>query len=629
MVFQGGHKALDCAFHPGVNVVRGKNSSGKTTVMDLLAFSLGAEQIRWKPEALLCTHTVVEVQLNDGIATLRREISKEQQRPMEIFWGEIEDALDAPSHAWQRYPFSRSAKIMSFSQALIEALGMPQAQGDGASNITMHQIMRVLYADQPSVHSPIFRMDKWDSTLTRETIGSYLAGVYDDALYSAQLRVREIDTELSRLIADLKGILTILGQTGNALDLDLPNSRVLDLNNKREELSSELIKIKSGFDIGRKKKLSSVSESLRKELATAKQKASEKFDKLNAIDLELADSRLFINELNRRLSALEESKATRLQLSDVQFQFCPCCLAEVLAVSESEAGCHLCKNSIASAESGDTQILRMKNELNVQLKESQSLLEGRTSLANDFRQEIPLLMEEVHSLEVKYQVENRTASTETERALEDIARQLGAIDEEIKQALKLQRLSEAVANLRIRRNELSEERNMLVDRIEMLGSQQESRKSEVSNHIERSMIRLLRQDLPRQPEFVEAHSADVSFVDNYVLVNGSRNFSESSAVVLRHVFHLALLTSSTELEYMRVPRFMMLDGIDDGGMEKERSHRLQKIIVEECSRYKVDFQIIYATSEINPKFENTDLVVSRFFSPGDRSLDVKRVDSLL
>ncbi|CAJ7618300.1 Uncharacterised protein [Burkholderia pseudomallei] len=93
--------------------------------------------------------------------------------------------------------------------------------------------------------------------------------------------------------------------------------------------------------------------------------------------------------------------------------------------------------------------------------------------------------------------------------------------------------------------------------------------------------------------------------------------------MLRHIFHLSLLTASVQKPFMRVPRFMMLDGIDDGGMEKERSHRLQEIIVEECASYDVDYQLIFATSDINPKFEETDLVVGRFFTPQARSLDVR------
>ncbi|ETS31685.1 hypothetical protein PTE_02373 [Photorhabdus khanii NC19] len=111
-------------------------------------------------------------------------------------------------------------------------------------------------------------------------------------------------------------------------------------------------------------------------------------------------------------------------------------------------------------------------------------------------------------------------------------------------------------------------------------------------------------------------------VDNEVYVNGSKNFSESSAVVLRHIFHLSLLTASLDKSYMRMPRFLMLDGIDDGGMEKERSHNLQKIIIEEAENYTHDFQLIYATSEINPEYDNTNLIVGRYFNPEDRSLNV-------
>jgi hypothetical protein len=66
----------------------------------------------------------------------------------------------------------------------------------------------------------------------------------------------------------------------------------------------------------------------------------------------------------------------------------------------------------------------------------------------------------------------------------------------------------------------------------------------------------------------------------------------------------------------------MLDGIDDGGMEKERSHNLQALIVSECEKIGVPFQVIYATSEINPELQDGELVVGRYFNPEARSLNV-------
>lgn len=53
-------------------------------------------------------------------------------------------------------------------------------------------------------------------------------------------------------------------------------------------------------------------------------------------------------------------------------------------------------------------------------------------------------------------------------------------------------------------------------------------------------------------------------------------------------------------------------------MEKVRSHNLQEIIFNECKGYDVDYQVIFATSEISPLLENSSIVVGRFFTPDAR-----------
>ena len=138
--------------------------------------------------------------------------------------------------------------------------------------------------------------------------------------------------------------------------------------------------------------------------------------------------------------------------------------------------------------------------------------------------------------------------------------------------------------------------------------------------VAQTLGRLLREDLNRQAEFQKADNIQFSFTDNIVAVEGATQFSESSTVVLRHLFHLALLSASTRIPEMRLPRFLMLDGIEDGGMELERSYRLQEIIVNECAKFTCDYQLIFATSQIAPKLENEKYVVARQFSENSRSL---------
>ncbi|MEM7290253.1 MAG: AAA family ATPase, partial [Pseudomonadota bacterium] len=88
--------AYDEAFHAGVNVIRGENSSGKSTVMNFLCYGLGGDLFEWDKLALLCTHAWLEVQINGHVATLRREVAESSQTPMDFFGGSYEDALQAP-----------------------------------------------------------------------------------------------------------------------------------------------------------------------------------------------------------------------------------------------------------------------------------------------------------------------------------------------------------------------------------------------------------------------------------------------------------------------------------------------------------------------------------------------------
>ncbi|WP_449431996.1 AAA family ATPase [Pseudomonas putida] len=622
IVLQGNHRAFDCEFHLGVNVVRGRNTSGKTTIMDMLAYSLGAENIRWKPHALKCSTVMVEVLLNGKSVTFLREISSDPQRPLSIFWGGMEEALKAGPALWERYPFKRSDQKISFSQAILAALELPQAQGAGSANLTLHQLLRVLYADQPSVHSPIFRMDNFDSALTRETIGGYLSGVYNDDLYNAQLKSRELNKTLDKKVSELRGIFRVLGQSGQTPDVEASRNVISELEEKRAKLITYLDELKQNRSLTAKESrdAAKLGDNLRSKLNNAKRYESTLKDALSALELDIADSNVFVGELESRLASLDESKVTRQYLGAISFQFCPGCLSEIKPDAPSHS-CQLCKSDIDSA--GDTQLLRMRNELGIQIKESKALLVLREEEAAKLKKDIPLASQAVKKLEKEYKLASSTWSSDIEAVLESTGRNLGVLDQEIQQAYEKNKLFAVIRELQEQRDNLAREIAELDRSIEFLEASQISRKAEVARVIEKHMIRLLKEDLPLQPEFMHAHTVRYDFEENSVYVNDSRNFSESSTVVLRHIFHLALLTSSVELEYMRVPRFLMLDGIDDGGMEQNRSHNLQRVIVQECAKYNWDFQLIFATSEIYPQLEGSNMVVSRSFSPDARSLDIR------
>jgi hypothetical protein len=188
VVKRGTALAYDETFHNGVNVIRGTNSSGKSTIMDSLFYGLGGDLDRasWSEHELLCDHVWIEAEFNGDPAVLRRQIDVSSQSSMEIFGGLYPEAFSAPIEAWNRYPYSRSKNQESFSQAIFRLLNMPDVAVEGTSSITIHQVLRLLYADQLSPTEGLFRFEGYDPENRREAVGNLLCGAFDTEIYELQ-----------------------------------------------------------------------------------------------------------------------------------------------------------------------------------------------------------------------------------------------------------------------------------------------------------------------------------------------------------------------------------------------------------------------------------------------------------
>jgi hypothetical protein len=49
----------DERFHEGVNIIRGENSSGKSTILNFIFYGLGGDLSDWSEVALLCTRVIL------------------------------------------------------------------------------------------------------------------------------------------------------------------------------------------------------------------------------------------------------------------------------------------------------------------------------------------------------------------------------------------------------------------------------------------------------------------------------------------------------------------------------------------------------------------------------------------
>jgi hypothetical protein len=615
VVHKGATAVYDERFHSGLNVIRGSNGSGKSTIADFVFFVLGGDVPNWKEAAKACDFVSAEVEINGEVGALRRPIESAAQQGLQIFWGTLDDSKDA----WKVYPFRRSANKESFSQVLFRALGYPDIPGEAGANITMHQLLRMLYVDQTTPIDKMFRFETYDPLLTRQTVGDFLCGAFDPELYNEQLLLREDEKQLDRIVAEIKSFFRILADQSHMVNRTWIEEQIRDRQQEQARIYRDIASLRGG--LGSEKKGGAPDSSRRKQVVLDLKRLDREIEskerRLAAIELEILDSQGFLAQIKSNLRALEQSVVSQAALGEIRFVFCPSCFAPI--PQEPSDYCALCKTPRSKGEMG-SNLHKMRQELDFQIQESTSLKEMREATRNTLQVELSGLYRERRALGEEYLLMEGRVTTEVEQAIEDKSKRLGYLAREIDDLTEKGELIGRVEQLQDRRDALNSEIGRLKDSIEARKAAQEEQRAQAYLLIGELTRKNIRNDLPREDAFIRAGSVEFSFSDDRVYVDGQGVFSASSMVILKNSFHLAFLEASLKDLNFRYPRFLLLDNVEDKGMEPERSHNFQHMIASISEDAEVDHQIIITTSMVSPEVDTEEYVVGEKYSRGRHSL---------
>ena len=238
-VVRRGHVAYDHSFHEGVNIIRGQNGSGKSTIADFIFFILGGEFEDWKYAASQCDEIQAEIVTPRGNLTLKRQITSAQE-PMLVYFGPMDDASESSLEGWERFPIRRQADRESFSQIMFRSLIIPEAQSEGASNITMHQLLRLCYSDQRTPATRLFRFELFDTQNIREAVGDLICGIGGYEVYEVGLKLRELNGELDDIQIRLRALHSALPRDQAFNTPELIHTAVDNLDRERSELQQQV-----------------------------------------------------------------------------------------------------------------------------------------------------------------------------------------------------------------------------------------------------------------------------------------------------------------------------------------------------------------------------------------------------
>ncbi len=618
-----GRSVYDEPFHTGVNIISGDNSSGKSSILNFIYFSLGGDETDWSDEAKLCTRVLAEVRLNGNIATLSRPISGDARRPMDVFSGDMDAALAAPVQNWLRYPYTRGSGAQgkeSFSQSLFRLLDVPEAASETTGKLTMHQVLRLHYADQLSPSDSLFMTDEtWDRPVIRDAVGRLLCGSEETKVLENKLEIRELDKQLSGLDAELKAIFSTLGEVGQSLTPEW-------VSNQKKSLLGELANVDKQISSAEAQQLASSEDDFtlaQQQLAYEQfEKAQEKLtsnqEQRDNLTFNIADLRSYLRSVQAKLEHLKNSQTVQETLGSVIFETCPACLEPI--VDTTEHACHLCKTPI-DPEEQRKQMVSMINELALQVRDTETIIDKKAAELASISEKLDAAKSEWDRASRLLSLSRSRPTSKSQAKIRTLQSRRGYLERQIEEQDRNAAIVKKVSEISAEKGRVSTLIQKLKDENTAFEAAVEERISSAYTAISDEVKAFLKRDFPREKEFQQPDAVQFDFGANKISVNGASYFSASSRAFLKTSFVVGFLMAATKYDFFRHFRFALIDTIEDKGMEDLRSHNLQNLVAERSREAKVEHQVIFATSKISPELNTDKMVVGRYYTEAKPTLD--------
>jgi hypothetical protein len=153
---------------------------------------------------------------------------------IKIYEGEYDKAMK-DADGWLDYGSRRNNERLSFSEMMFELFDWGQYKSDSYQNLTMHQIMRLIYLSQSSDSNRIFRKEstRSDNENTRTAIAEFLFGLDDLETHSVRQNLLKYERDYENTGTELRAYFELLGNDAS-LTVEIINEL---LNEKYIELS--------------------------------------------------------------------------------------------------------------------------------------------------------------------------------------------------------------------------------------------------------------------------------------------------------------------------------------------------------------------------------------------------------
>lgn len=357
----GSRKNYSVRFKDGFNLISGPTSTGKTSILEMIDYALGAKSHKSYIEiGNSCSQVELILYIGKEKYLIRRQLFNFTAPVIVEDWNEEKKKF----FFYNRLEVDTPSNPKSLSAFLIEKAGFANMSIAGQT-FSFRDLYKYCYIKQTEIdNEDILGEKSWEKNFKRKATFEIIYNIYNKALEEFRASLEEKKGEAKDLSIRLEGIQDFLKniEIENAVECAKIELR---LKEELSDLQNKLTTAKAnkGTD-------SAESMNLRKEIHVLK-------SKLELVQEEKVAQSQYVNKLrllyNQYISEIEKDELAiegYIALSKFEFQFCPNCLKPLKKADDPERCC-LCGSERGSDSS---EMIFLKKDISTLQRKSNELL---------------------------------------------------------------------------------------------------------------------------------------------------------------------------------------------------------------------------------------------------------------
>lgn len=361
LVLIGTRKNYTVNFHDGFNLISGHTSTGKTSILEMIDYALGAKSHKSYIEiGNACSRVELIILIGNEKFKICRELFNFKAPVVVEDWREEKNKY----LFYNRYEIDVPSNPKSLSAFLIEKLGLANITISGQT-FSFRDLFKYCYIKQTEIDNEDILGEKiWTKDFKRKATFEIIYNVYDNALEEYKRTLEERKQEAHELALQIIGIQEFL-KTVDIVDSDACQGLEKTIRSEIAELSMQSTEIKKG-----KANMSSEAIALRRQIEEIKSQLADMAEKQRDQEQYTKKLRLLHNQYLSEIEKKQLAIQGYLIFNQYEFVLCPNCLRPITHAGNAEVCC-LC----GSEKSDDTaETLILKNEISVLKRKTNELL---------------------------------------------------------------------------------------------------------------------------------------------------------------------------------------------------------------------------------------------------------------